>query len=273
MNPDHDVTLTPEQIDAMVAAVQAAFRHVGPMIVERAGKVNHLTKDDGSPVTDTDVEVEDLIRAEVSEQFPSVPIYGEEGTYENDMQGSFWLIDPIDGTKSFIQNVPVFTTMGVFIQDGHAVASVIYNPSTDSMYVAQRGSGAYKNGSKLDLTNLPMPAVAACKEEFLQELNEIVRPRGVECEVTPTGVGHDFGMVAEGTYAARFNLHAGGYTHDYAPGALLVQEAGGVIVPISENTYDYQLRSFVGCHPHLAEALQASRDRLRELEGDWPSRK
>ncbi len=251
-----------------MAVVQAAFRQVRPIILERAGKVGdaYTDKQDGSPVTATDVAVEKAIVATLTNHFPGVPVFSEEAGYSEDLPQQCWLIDPIDGTRSFMEGTPAYANMAVLMQRNEAVASVIYNVAQDAMYVAQKGSGAYKNGVRLDLGAIPLPAVAFCKGQFIDAINAMLAPRGVTCQNPHTGGGNDFPMVAEGLCAARFSMRGGGYIHDYAPGALLVREAGGVLIPIKDDIYTYKTRSFVACHPDLEAVLQPHIQRLRELE-------
>lgn len=258
--------LTAEQITAVLAAIPDDIRAVRPLILARAGKVGHTDKADGSPVTATDLEVEKQLQAAFAARLPEVPVYGEETGYGGDMPEVFWLIDPIDGTKSFIENIPTFTTMAVLIQDKEAVAALIYNHSTDDLYTAQKGQGAYKNGAPLNLRATPLAHKAICKGRFIKTLDDIMAAQDVHCEIGPNGGGFGFTMVAEGTFAARFNMQGGGYTHDYAPGALLVREAGGAIIPIKEDAYTFETRSFVACHPDLEPVLQPHIATLRKLE-------
>jgi fructose-1,6-bisphosphatase/inositol monophosphatase family enzyme len=264
-NPDRH--LTPEEIDESLAVMQAAFRKAGPYIVERAGKLAHTDKRDGSPVTEADVAVEKIIFDAMLSRFPDVPLYGEETGYTDDeLPVTCWLVDPIDGTKSFIENIPTYTSMAVFIQDKEALAAVIYNPVTGHMYTARKGQGAYKDGVRLDLRTVALPATAHCKLRFVEPLNELFVGSDMECAGAPSGAGHAFSMVAEGMVAARFNMLGGGYIHDYAPGALLVAEAGGALVPIKEDTYAFASRSFAACHPQVESIIREHRLALRELE-------
>lgn len=259
--------LTPEEIDESLAVMQEAFRAVGPYIVESAGKLAHTDKADGSPVTEADVAVEKRIFDAMIARFPDVPLYGEETGYEDDnLPAACWLIDPIDGTKSFIANIPAYTSMAVFIQDKEALAVAIYNPATGDMYTARKGHGAYKNGVRLDLRTVALPHSAHVKEVFKGPLNNMFSSLGVVCDAAPSGAGYAFSLVAEGLIAARFNLLGGGYIHDYAPGALLVAEAGGVLVPIKDTEYVFNTRSFVACHPALANAVHEHAQEIRALE-------
>jgi myo-inositol-1(or 4)-monophosphatase len=266
ITPASNYHLSPEDAEASLQVVQDVFRQVRPMILERAGKIAHTDKADGSPVTDTDIEVENILQAELARRFPGLPVYGEESGYGDDLPAVCWLVDPIDGTKSFIENTATFTSMAVLIQDKEAVAAVIYNPSTDEMYVAKKGKGAYKNDQRLDLATMLLSNLAWCKDDFIPALNAILQPQSVVCEPAPAGGGYGFIRVADGQAAARFNLRSRGYIHDYAPGALLVREAGGAIIPIKEAIYTYATRSFVACHPALESAVRLHLETIRSLE-------
>lgn len=260
-------TLEREIVEGSLAIVQEVFRQYGPVIVARAGKSESVNfKEDSSPVTETDIEVEEALQAALARRFPDLLVFGEETGYPDVLPPAFWMVDPIDGTKSFIENVPTFTSMAALVKDGRAVASVIYNPSNGDMFVAEEGKGTYKNGTRLDLAVLPLPGIALCKEQFIDELNGMLRPKQVVCQESPTGGGYGFTMVLDGLAAARFQLKGRGYIHDYAPGALLVREAGGEILPIVDDVYTYELCSFVACHPELSETVRPHLARLRALE-------
>ncbi len=268
MNPPHGPVsrLSADQIDDAVLIIQDVFRHFRSHLLEQAGHISHTSKEDGSPVTDTDIEVELRLQAELARRFPDVPVFGEETGYAAHLSGAFWLVDPIDGTKSFIEGIPAFTNMAVLIQDGEAAAAVIYNPSHNDMFIARKGSGAYKNGARLDLGAIPLPSIALCKTCFMDDLDVMFASKGIRYETGDPGGGYGFTLVAEGLVAARFQLHGNGYTHDYAPGALLVREAGGSIIPIKDDVYTYESRSFVACHPELESIVRANLHALRDLE-------
>lgn len=254
-------------VDGSLAIVQAVFKEYGRLIVERAGSAGAVTiKGDNSPVTETDVEVEKALQQTMADAFPDLPVFGEETGYPADLPPAFWIVDPIDGTQSFIDNTPTFTSMAALIDNGETVASVIYNPSTEAMFVAKSGEGAYKNGVRIELAKLPLPPVALCKRQLIDELNVILKPKNVTCEAAPIGGGFGFTMILDGLAAARFQLQARGFIHDYAPGALLVREAGGVIVPILGDEYTYESCSFVACFAGLEDVLRSHVSRLRELE-------
>src|SRR5205823_686428 len=103
------------------------------------------TKADASPVTEADVRAEELIRAILGERFPGHGFYGEEtGRRAMDAE-SVWLVDPLDGTKSFVRECPFFSTQIALRRAGRLVLGVSCAPAYGELAWAEQGSGAYLN--------------------------------------------------------------------------------------------------------------------------------
>lgn len=112
-------------------------------------------KSDDSPVTIADREAEMSIRNNINKHFPDHGIIGEEFGKENEDREIVWVLDPIDGTKSFLHGVPFYTTLiGILIKNESKVG-VIYAPALDEMVSAAVGLGCEFNGNKA--------AVSECK--------------------------------------------------------------------------------------------------------------
>jgi len=103
-------------------------------------------KDDDSPVTTADRKSETLIREEIRKMYPGHGIIGEEFGIENQNSDIVWVIDPIDGTQSFIHGVPFYTTLIGILVNGLPSVGVIYAPALDEMLSAATGGGALLNG-------------------------------------------------------------------------------------------------------------------------------
>jgi 3'(2'), 5'-bisphosphate nucleotidase len=106
------------------------------------------TKSDGSPVTAADREANDCIAAGLARINPRLPVLSEESeipSYETRRQWkSFWLVDPLDGTKEFISRNGEFTVNIALIEDQAPIAGVVYAPALNILYFAARGLGAFK---------------------------------------------------------------------------------------------------------------------------------
>jgi histidinol-phosphatase len=106
-------------------------------------------KADKTPVTEADVKSEEAIRELLTKRFPSHGFYGEE-TGKSDMNAeSVWLVDPIDGTKSFVRECPFFSTQIALMRGGRFVLGVSCAPAYDELAWAERGKGAFLNGKPI----------------------------------------------------------------------------------------------------------------------------
>jgi myo-inositol-1(or 4)-monophosphatase len=118
------------------------------------------TKDDSTPVTIADRRAEELLRDRVHRRFPDHAVVGEEyGTTGPAGASCRWILDPVDGTRSFVHGVPLYATLVGIEVDGEAVVGVAYFPALDEMVHAARGLGARWNGRPCRVS--PTPALAA----------------------------------------------------------------------------------------------------------------
>lgn len=97
-------------------------------------------KGDGSPVTIADRAAESLLREQISNAFPDDAVLGEELGETGGRSGYRWVLDPIDGTKSFITGAPLYTTLVAVLRDDAPVLGVIYAPATDEIAYAMAGA-------------------------------------------------------------------------------------------------------------------------------------
>jgi histidinol phosphatase-like enzyme (inositol monophosphatase family) len=100
-------------------------------------------KGDGSPVTIADQGAEKLLRQRIGERFPADAILGEEFGEAPGTSGFQWILDPIDGTKSFVSGVPLYTTLVAILKNNTPQTGVIFAPAVDEMVYAALGTGAW----------------------------------------------------------------------------------------------------------------------------------
>ncbi|WP_138429230.1 inositol monophosphatase family protein [Fodinibius saliphilus] len=105
-------------------------------------------KSDDSPVTVADREAESIMRENIVNKFPDHGIVGEEHGKENEDSAVQWILDPIDGTKSFIHGVPLYTTLIGVVVEEEPVVGVIYAPALNELCDAAKGEGARLNGNE-----------------------------------------------------------------------------------------------------------------------------
>ena len=122
-------------------------RDAGKLIMTYfTGQFTTRQKEDNSPVTDADIAANQLITAALLQLAPNIPIIAEEDE-EASVGGHplFWLVDPLDGTRSFVRGEAEFTVNIGLIHEGKPVLGVIYAPPTQAMYYGAVGKGAFKN--------------------------------------------------------------------------------------------------------------------------------
>ncbi len=111
-------------------------------------------KEDGSPVTIADRGAEELLRRLIGKRFPNHAVMGEElGTSESD-SGHRWVVDPIDGTQSFIRGVPLFGVLVGLEIEGEMVVGACYFPALEDMLAAARGEGCQWNGREARVSSV-----------------------------------------------------------------------------------------------------------------------
>ena len=144
----------PEMSNELKAALDAA-RAAAEVIrgfYQRNVKIE--VKADKTPVTEADVRSEEVIRDLLTTRFPSYGFYGEE-TGKSDMSAeSVWLVDPIDGTKSFVRECPFFSTQIALMRGGRFVLGVSMAPAYDELAWAERGTGAFLNGKQISVSRV-----------------------------------------------------------------------------------------------------------------------
>ncbi len=112
-------------------------------------------KADRTPVTLADRQAEELIRGRIEKRFPGHAIIGEEfGRQENEGASHRWIIDPIDGTKSFLRGIPLYAVLIGLEVEGRPVAGAAYFPALDEMLVGAEGEGAWWNGRRAHVSEV-----------------------------------------------------------------------------------------------------------------------
>ncbi len=121
-------------------------------------------KQDASPVTLADTEINDLVISRVKAVFPTHGVLGEEASFGRDRQ-SLWVVDPLDGTPPFARGIPLSTFCMALVVHGKPVLAVVYDPYMNRLFWACEGLGAYENSRKLDLSaHQPQGKLGVCLE-------------------------------------------------------------------------------------------------------------
>ena len=162
-------TAAPNDIAARLETAIAAARLAGHETLRWFGDAGLVVdvKADASPVTQADRAAEAILRSELLGAFPADAFLGEETGATAGTSGYEWIIDPIDGTKSFIRGVPLYATLVGCRHGGRGVLGVIAIPALDEMVHAARGGGAWHTTAAAAPVAAKVSAKSALRESLV----------------------------------------------------------------------------------------------------------
>src|SRR5882757_6859321 len=144
------MTLSPELQAALDAAAEAAA--IARSMYQHNIEVRF--KADKSPVTEADIRCEKAIRGILESRFPDYGFFGEETMARGMDADNVWLVDPIDGTKAFVREYPMFSTQIALMRKGEFVLGVSSAPIYGEIAFAEIGRGAFLNGKPIAISDV-----------------------------------------------------------------------------------------------------------------------
>ena len=215
-------------------------------LVINAGKEELLTrfqhtafsyKQDGSLVTEADLNVQNRLQVALNELHPEIPLLGEEMSAQhqnaiiNDGGGTFWCLDPLDGTSNFAAGIPFFSISLALIENGQLIMGIVYDPIRDECFVAEKGKGARLNDNELDATAAAHTTLDRCSA--IIDFKRLSPELATRLAASPPyysqrsfgSVALDWAWIAAGR--GQVYLHGKQKLWDYAAGWLILDEAGG----------------------------------------------
>jgi 3'(2'),5'-bisphosphate nucleotidase len=218
-------------------AAAAAMEAGATILRVYAGDFAVEKKADASPVTLADQLAEAIVLAKLGAATPEIPVIAEERAAAYGLPGAapprFWLVDPLDGTKEFIQHIPEFCVCIALVEDGRPVVAVEYNPAADRLYTAVRGQGTTVNGTAARVSttaHVPDAVVLASRSEDKRGEWDAFKSR-VHVKLTGS-VAFKLAELATGAGDATFTLTPKN-EWDICAGSLLVEEAGGQVTDLA----------------------------------------
>ena len=231
-----------------------AVRRAGAVLLNQIGRAQVRLKGPADFVTDADIAAQEAIRQTVLGAFPDHALVSEEdgpGQAASAPAGPYrWIADPLDGTTNFVHQVPFFSVSLALERSGQLLVGAVYDPSADECFTAAAGKGAFRNGSPIRasqvgslgdaLASAGFPVVVHPESADLRMFLEAV---GVCQSLRRTGsAALNLAYVAAGRFDAAWSFST--KIWDVAAGALLIREAGGVVVasdgrssPLKDGTY------------------------------------
>ncbi len=196
---------------------------------------------DGSPVSEADLAVDRLLRERLTGARPDYGWLSEETEDDKTrlQRRRVWIVDPIDGTRAFIKQVPEFTVCAALVEDGEAIAGAVYNPAREEFFEATLGGGARLNGTAIAPTgqdDLGRAHYLASRRTF--DYHDWPRPADHIKSTWMNSIAYRMVLVAAGRYDASFSL-AGKSDWDIAAADLILREAGGRCTTLRGEAFRY----------------------------------
>lgn len=244
---------------------------------EHLGKEDADLKSRNDWVSRADRESEAAIVALIRERCPDDAILGEEGGISAEgTSGRTWIIDPLDGTSNYLQHFPIWSISIAVKTGAEMTTGVVHEPLRDLFFTAERGSGAFRNGARMQVSNQETVEGSFLATGFPFRAQQFV---AVYCAIfqdvisIAKGVRRagsaalDLAYTADGIFDGFFELHLSPW--DIAAGSLLVTEAGGVFSDFSGGDRWLERGNIVGAPPGVhADLLQMLARHVREEQLD-----
>lgn len=223
-------------------------KKAGKLLLEGFGTNFKIDNKEGENnlVTEYDTRAEDLIIKSISEEFPDHSFLAEESGYTPANTKYRWIIDPLDGTVNYANNLPVFSVSIALEKDGEIICGCVYNPILDELFYAEAGGGAFKNGKAISVSsknNINKSFLATgfpynISENPKNAIDHFVKIIGAGIPVRRLGsAAIDLCYVACGRFDAYWEVFL--HPWDVAAGMLIVREAGGKLTDYSGEEYKH----------------------------------
>ena len=251
---------------ALTAAREAADAAAGIIRHYWNRGVDVEWKADATPVTVADREAEQAIREVLSGALPSASIFGEEYGLQGARDGLMWLVDPLDGTKSFVRRTPFFSTQIALMDQGELVLGVSCAPIYGETMWAARGCGAWLGGDRVRVAATTALAQASISIGNVKTLTADARWDALGALIRESSRIRGYGDFCHYHLLARGGLdlviESDVNILDIAALAVIVREAGGVFTDLAGLPPTLETTSVLAGSPAL-HALEL--DRLRDI--------
>lgn len=250
-----------EELKAALAAARAASEVIRNYYQKNPGV---RLKSDATPVTEADVLSEEAIRATLSERFPDYGFCGEEtGTHALGAE-NLWLVDPIDGTKAFVREIPFFSTQIALMRAGKLVLGVSSAPVYGELAWAEAGGGAFLNERAIRVSRVGRLAEAAISTGNLKGAVGTPRWERLGQLIAKAGYSRGYGdfmhyhLLARG--ALEIVVESNVNILDIAALSVIVRAAGGSFTDLEGREVGLETTSVLATngalHASVLEALQ-----------------
>lgn len=253
-----------------LAVAREAALQAGVILKEHFGQISPSMineKATNDYVTVVDRRSEDIIKEHIKSHFQNHNIMAEESPAERHSSPFLWIIDPLDGTMNYIHGLPSFAVSIALEINGDLVVGLIYEPLRENIYAAMRGHGSFKNGRRIHVSRSDTLSASLIATGFPYRIKDIIDPY---LRVFKNFFMHAIGIrrggsacldlayTAEGIFEGFFECALSPW--DIAAGALLVEEAGGVVTDFNGDRQYLKTGNIIagtkGVHNEMLRVIQ-----------------
>jgi len=242
-----------ENLEYYLSIAEKAARKAGAWLVKGYASFDPMfSKNKHEYYISADVECGKIYADFLKKETPEISIVSEEkGGKISDL---CWVVDPIDGTSNYRVGVPYFTTQVCLLKDGEPMVSVIYNPIIGQEFSAKKGNGSFLNGKNLacsDVEKIKEALLIVAKGGNNKIAGGIISQFGdlVRTVRLYGATSIDLAYLAAGKFD--ISINCGSKLHDYAPGVLLIREAGGIVSNLKGSQWTIDDNNLVAANKFL----------------------
>ncbi|MFB5639353.1 MAG: 3'(2'),5'-bisphosphate nucleotidase CysQ [Nitrosopumilus sp.] len=234
-----------DKIPELDLAIKAAIEAGNAILEIYQSDYETSTKNDDSPITDADLKSNEVIKKILSQTEHDILSEEDKDDLTRLSQEMIWIIDPLDGTSDFIDKTGEFTVMIALIKNKKPILGVIGWPTEKTLFVAQKGSGAFRfsndKWSKISVTKvseLPKCRTVGSRHHLSDKEKSFIKKLGIE-DFTSIGSSLKVGKISSGEAEAYITTTNKMKEWDSAASYCIISEAGGKMTDMSGNDLTY----------------------------------
>lgn len=233
-------------------------------------------KADDSPVTKADLAAQEVLEKELAEFGYGMLSEEKEDNRKRLEQDKVWIIDPLDGTKDFLQQTGEFTIMVALAEEGKITLGAVYQPSKDKLYFAQKNEGAYMQRQDKDPVEISVSiedkpegmTMLVSRNHLRQPEQAAAEKLGIK-ELQPCGsAGLKMVKIAEGKAHVYINSSDKTDEWDIAAGEIILKEAGGKLTDCRKKKFSYNKKDTKNYEGYIASNGKLHKEIIEKLELD-----
>ena len=240
-------------------AAKVAARNAGKILIKHlessSNDIQYKTESGNSPVTAADYEADQYLASFLGGEFPHDGWLSEEtvDTIDRLDKNRVWIVDPLDGTKEFIKQIPEFCVSIALTEAGVPVVGVIYNPISEEMFYAQKNKGSFLNGNQIQISDkedIKNASIIVSRSEHTKGLwnNYKINFSSIK---SIGSIAYKLGLSASSIYDITATV-APKNEWDICAGDCIVRESGGVMKTIDGKNINYNQKKTLVTDPIIA---------------------